>query len=73
MHHQDRGAVVAQVHGHSPVAQPVKQVFPVRRLEHAIKRVFAVRFAQPLRHGQQMQVVVAQQAVRRAIERPQSA
>jgi hypothetical protein len=55
------------------VAQPVEQRVAVGRVEHAVQRVLAARLARAVRHAQQVQVVVAQQAARRAAQRLQPA
>jgi len=58
MHHQH--APLAP--GQRPLAQPVQQRIAVGRGQDVVQGVAAVRRAHAQRHGQQVQVVVAQQA-----------
>jgi hypothetical protein len=69
MHHQP--AVAVQRHG--AVAQPVEQRLAVRRLQDVLHGVLAARGARALPQGQQVQVVVAQQALRRVAQGRQAA
>ncbi len=62
MHHQDGLAVGHLVQGHRPVTQPVEQLRAVGCGEQLVQRVVAVRLPHACRYGQQVQVVVAQQA-----------
>ena len=69
MHHQP--AVV--VHRHGAVPQPVEQRLAVRCLQNVLYRIVAARLAHTLPQCQQMQVVVAEQAVRGVAQRHQAA
>ena len=68
MHHQPP----LHVQGHGACAQPVEQGAAVWGLQDVVERVAAVRLAHAVRHGQQMQVVVAQQAVSGALQLDQT-
>ena len=64
MHQQP--AVTLQ--GQRSVPDPVKQSVAVWRMQDVSERVAGMGFAYPLRHSEQMQVMIAQQTLRR---RPQ--
>ena len=65
VHHQHAALVQRQ----RAVAQPIEQRVAVGRGEDVAQRIRAVRPAHALRHHQQVQVVVAQQAGRRIAQR----
>ena len=62
MHHQQRLAIDHFEHGQALPAQPIQQRVPVAGCKHIGDGVAAVWPAHPLGQGQQVQVVVAQQA-----------
>ena len=65
VHHQHAALVQRQ----RAVAQPIEQRVAVGRRQDVAQRIRAVRPAHALRHHQQVQVVVAQQAGRRIAQR----
>lgn len=69
MHHQP----AMRMHGQALLAQPGQPVLAIGGLQDGIERVAAVRLAHTMRHGQQVQVMVAQQAGHRALQRTQAA
>ena len=65
MHHQQVLAADLEVQRHRLLPQPVEQGVAVRRSEHVLDGVFAVRLPHAMRGSQQVQVVVAEQAADR--------
>ncbi|MCY1215957.1 hypothetical protein D9M72_278160 [compost metagenome] len=65
MHHQQVAAADLHVQRHVLLAQPVEHRRAVGRGQQAGHRVLAAALAHAVRHAQQVQVVVAQQAQRR--------
>ena len=60
MHHQ---AVLLE-QSQTLLAQPLDQALPIRRVQHVVQRVVRARRSYTVGHGQQMQVVIAQDAAR---------
>ncbi|MCY1556071.1 hypothetical protein D9M68_927860 [compost metagenome] len=74
MHHEQVAAVDLHVQRHVLLAHPFEHRFAVGCFEQAGQRVLAAGLACAVRHAQQVQVVVAQQAQRRgavALHAPQ--
>ena len=64
MHHQIVFACYGVLDGQALLAQPRQHLGPVGRVQHAVQRVAAPGLAHAVGYGQQMQIVVAQQALR---------
>ena len=63
MHHQKIDAVMLLMHCQALLAQPIEHGLTLGCLKHVKNRIAAVRFAHAMGDCQQMQVMVAQQAL----------
>ena len=69
MHHQ----AFVRIHGQRLVAQPFDHLWRIAGFQHISQRILRVQFAHALRHRQQMDVVIAQQAMHAAFQRHHAA
>ena len=73
MDHQIVAAAVLFKHCQPLLPQPAQHRLALGRLQHVMNRVATMRFAHAVGDSQQMQVMVAEQALRRIAQRHQAA